>query len=198
MRAPGMPEPRAPEAVLRELVGMQPGAEEAVLQRLLAAPKMRNVWQALRQRKMTDDELCEFIAFACQSATVELLVMNRRQREASANTCATIAQVCQNERGNIRVQNDPELAAALARVAQHYAMLAREANPPDAPHMVGNSTQHDQDRVYVRLLVHKLRHLLGERLGVGERRLEKTIATVASVAWGHEITPRQVRNWCTE
>jgi hypothetical protein len=195
MRAPGTPESRTPDAV-RELV-MQTAEEEAVLQRLLAAPKMRYVWQVLQQRNVTNDELCEFISFTCQGATVELLVMTRRQRKASANLCATVAQLCQNECTSIRVQNDPELAAALIRVAQHYETLARQANPTNAPCMVVHSTtSHDRDRVYVRSLVDKLRRLLGERLD--GKRLGGTIATLASTALGHQITPQQVRHWCAE
>jgi hypothetical protein len=62
--------------------------------------------------------------------------------------------------------------------------------------VVTNRTQHDRDRVYVRSLVHVLRRLLGERLGDGEQRLDKTIATLAKIALGHEIEPSQVRNWC--
>jgi hypothetical protein len=175
---------------------METAEEKAALQCILDAPKIRHVGKELRQRGMTDDELREFIAFACQGATVKLAVMNRSQRENAGGLCVTIARVCQNERSGVRVRGNPKLAAALLLVAKHFATLAREANPADAPYLVANSTKHDQDRVYVRLLVDKLRRLLGERLGHG--RLTRTVATLASAAVGREITHQQVRDWGAE
>jgi hypothetical protein len=194
MRAPGMPEPhQAPEAVRGLLVSDE---AKAILQRLLDAPEMHYVWREFEKRSATNDELRDFIAHACEGAAlpIPLAVMTQQQRAASTNLCATIARVCQIERGSVRVQNNPELAAALLLVTQHYEILGREANPLGAPYLVKNHTTNDQDRVYVRLLVHRLRRQAGERLA--GKRLSRTVATVASVALDRTITEWQVRDWC--
>jgi hypothetical protein len=83
---------------------------------------------------------------------------------------------------------NPELSAALVRVADYFEEIARKEGCRDSPLVVKHHSVDGHGRAYVRVLGDHTRKLFGSPL-------YRTVATTASVALQRDIDWQQVREW---
>lgn len=178
----------------------------AVVQRLATAPKMKYVWKELESCRVTiadpnggpdvmlhkygvsDEVHWQFFRLACEAACNPPKLRTENEHNDLVAKYSTAAALC---RHGITQQYSPELAAALARVAEHFEGTVRMAslNSPLFPLVVKYRTKDDEARAYVRVLGCETHTLFGAtQYGI--------VAIVASIALNRKISKRQVRGWC--
>lgn len=171
----------------------------AILRRVATHPKMSIVWDtlkkhrwdALKERRVSDDELQHFMRCACRRALLYgtgFVPMTRKKRDARARQLSDAADLCRKTVPRSKRIN-PALGAAAPVMARHFdamAQLLKEGVQP--PLLVENHIKDDEARAFVQALSAETKDLFGEVL-------YGTVATVATVALDQEISERQVRNW---
>lgn len=164
--------------------------DRAIMERLVTEPTMRHVWRHLKQHSKSDKALAEFFGCAWQSARFPNIVTTPKDRATLAAPWSSAAELCRwtNEH-DIGARMNPDLAAALVRVADHFDDVARQRGRLDSPLVVSHHGKDDEARAYVRVLGTRTRELFGNTL-------YGTVATTASVALKRKIGWRQVRQWC--
>jgi hypothetical protein len=161
-----------------------------VVRRLATMPKMDRVWKYLERRASASDvQLYKFTYAACTLAFAPFPLFTAEDRERFPEQCDGVVSFL---RLHHTAAKNPELAAALELVANHFAAVAEECRRWDlSPLTVKNCTENDVAKAYVRLLGNETRRLFGSTLyGI--------LATTAAVALDHDVSDRQVRGWCAE
>lgn len=187
----------------------------AVLHRLIANERMRNVWTELsrcrrQQYQKTnvflhpanllwiDSEtpqdhqgaaMASLLNFAVNLAVDAPGVITRKQLETVRSRMVDRAAALRAAANDIR-RYGPSQAAA-AKVNDDIARDLEELLPKmeESPLVVDRDTGDAQGRCFALLLTRYCRHLFGSPL-------YRISAIVASVALGREITPRAVQEWC--
>jgi hypothetical protein len=185
--------PWVPLPIRRQVKDLSTDDEHArafvIAQRLAAAPAMRYVWRELKDRG-DDVALSQFFIIACDCATRTLPPFYTRTECAlSATVWSGGAALCRSEQESMAAKNSLELAAALERVAQHFETVARRWDRIDERRLIGKRSRDDDARAYVRVLGDVTEKLFGTTL-------YRSVATVATIALGRNMSWGLVRQWC--
>lgn len=166
-------------AVLPDAIAMQ--------HRLATDSRMHYVWRELERQGASDKALVEF--FECAFNHLPRIVTTPKDRAAFAASWSKAAELCRwTKQHDFAARMNPDLAAALDRVARHFDEVARKEGRLDSPLVVKHHSKNDQVRAYVRLLGNTTKRLFGSTLF-------RTVATTASVALDQGISWQQVRDW---
>jgi hypothetical protein len=110
-----------------------------ILYRVATDPKMRHVWRYLVRFEATDDALVNFFDCAWQQARFPWFVETPKDRAALAAPWTAAAALCRwSNAHQIAARTNPELAAALVRVADHFEEVARRKGNLDSPLVVSH------------------------------------------------------------
>src|SRR5262249_37771802 len=140
-------------------------ADLEIMRRLATNPRMRYVWRELARHQAGDDALVEFFDCAWQRARLPWFVETAKDRVERAAPWVQAAELARWSREHdIRVRMDPELAAALIRVADHYEEVAQREGRLNSPLVVKHHSNDDHARAYVLALGQLTRKLFAGAL----------------------------------
>jgi hypothetical protein len=202
MNLPDWLPPAVHEFVLREEKEERQGQYDvrAVVRRIATSEKMKSVWRRLKKRGASDDQLREFMVYACVAAATRPL-MTRKERDARVKPYADAAKLCREVlnppdhlpgewRRQLSRSAGPKLAAASSVMADYFERSARMMMIlPGSPWVVENHIKDDAARAFVQTFGQHTKDIFGDVM-------YDNVATVAAVALNRKITQKQVRNWC--
>jgi hypothetical protein len=159
----------------------EPPRRREAARRLATDPSMRYVWRELRGA--SDSDLWLFLDCAARFPSG---LLTENDRDELVATFSTAARLCRWK--EFCPEGRPELAAALALVAEHFETEAEKALRSKA-FFAKHHGEDDESRVYVSMLGSVTKRLFGATK-------YRTVARAATVALQQPVSAGQVRLWC--